>query len=500
MPGSLRSSRITSGASSAASASAVAPSPASPTTSIPSCTSSSTRSPRRTTGWSSTISTEIGASWSMTGRPARDRQLLTGTVIRTTVPGRPERMVSAPPAAAARSRIEASPRPPDGASGANPWPSSATSRTTWRGGLGQGDPDAGRPGVPQRVVQRLLGHPVERRLLPGARARAGRAAVNVTGTPCARPPAPRTGAATRPARPRPGPAGPGRRSPRAARRGPRRRARRPSRSRPGPGRVDRVPGRQHRGGPGVHPDAEQLLRDRVVQLPGQPGPLLAAPRAPGSARTAGRWSARSPRARRTGRAGLLVALGEAAAGRGGGGLVGREDDAEHLVPPSRTGMPRKCGHVRVRGRPALEPGSSRMSASRSGLPSCSSTPSMPCWRGSGPIACRSARLMPSTTNSANESPSSGTPSAAYRASTSERADRTIISSTSRTDSCLATATARPGSPAVARSSSRCCGATRSCTLPHATRARARRHRPAVLGPWAQAGRAARPMRGGRGAA
>ena len=60
MPGSFRSSRITSGACSAASASAVAPSPASPATSIPSCTSSSTRSPRLTTGWSSTISTAMG--------------------------------------------------------------------------------------------------------------------------------------------------------------------------------------------------------------------------------------------------------------------------------------------------------------------------------------------------------------------------------------------------------------------------------------------------------
>ena len=42
-------------------------------------------------------------------------------------------MASAPPTAAARSRIEASPTPPDGASGANPWPSSATSRMTRRG-------------------------------------------------------------------------------------------------------------------------------------------------------------------------------------------------------------------------------------------------------------------------------------------------------------------------------------------------------------------------------
>ena len=74
MPGSLRSRRTTSGAISAASASAVAPSPASPATSIPSCTSSSTRRPRRTTGWSSTISTFIGPVF--------------GTVIGSPSPGR----------------------------------------------------------------------------------------------------------------------------------------------------------------------------------------------------------------------------------------------------------------------------------------------------------------------------------------------------------------------------------------------------------------------------
>ena len=57
-------------------------------------------------------------------------------------------------------------------------------------------------------------------------------------------------------------------------------------------------------------------------------------------------------------------------------------------------------------------GSCRMSASRSGLPSFSSTPSMPCWRGSGPMARHCSALIPSTTNSANELASSGTPSAA----------------------------------------------------------------------------------------
>ena len=80
--------------------------------------------------------------------------------------------------------------------------------------------------------------------------------------------------------------------------------------------------------------------------------------------------------------------------------------------PSRTGTPRKCD---IRGWAAGQPsnrGSWLMSASRSGWPSVSSTPSIPCRRGSGPMACHSASLIPSTTNSANELPSSGTPSAA----------------------------------------------------------------------------------------
>src|SRR5487761_1736502 len=59
LPGILRSSTITSGTSSAAIAAAWAPSKASPTTSMSSWTSSSTRRPCRTTGWSSAISTRI---------------------------------------------------------------------------------------------------------------------------------------------------------------------------------------------------------------------------------------------------------------------------------------------------------------------------------------------------------------------------------------------------------------------------------------------------------
>ena len=59
MPGSLRSSSTMSGDSEVARDTAVCPSPASPTTTMSSCTSSSARSPCRTTGWSSTMSTLI---------------------------------------------------------------------------------------------------------------------------------------------------------------------------------------------------------------------------------------------------------------------------------------------------------------------------------------------------------------------------------------------------------------------------------------------------------
>src|SRR6516165_8498093 len=48
--------------------------------------------------------------------PAVTGTTVTGTVIRTRVPVSPDWTVSVPPAADARSRIEASPSPPDGAS------------------------------------------------------------------------------------------------------------------------------------------------------------------------------------------------------------------------------------------------------------------------------------------------------------------------------------------------------------------------------------------------
>ena len=75
-PGSFRSSRITSGATAAASSTASAPSPASPTTSMSGCRLSSTRSPCRTTGWSSAIRTVIfPAADALTAAPRARRGL-----------------------------------------------------------------------------------------------------------------------------------------------------------------------------------------------------------------------------------------------------------------------------------------------------------------------------------------------------------------------------------------------------------------------------------------
>ena len=128
-----------------------------------------------------------------------------------------------------------------------------------------------------------------------------------------------------------------------------------------------------------------------------------------------------------------------------------------------------------------------MSSSRSGLPSRSITASIPCWRGSGPIAACSLAVRPSTTNSAKVPASPGTPSAAYRAPASDRADRTILPRTSRTDSWLETASTTwltcskisswPASPAAAAG---------AWPIPLTVPARrAERIRPQVLGPWSQ---------------
>ena len=136
---------------------------------------------RRTTGWSSTISTEMGPRHWLPHRLA-----FPGTVIRTVVPFAAgpdgQRAAGRRGALAHRGQPEAAGR----RLGHEPVPVVGHLEHDQARRLGQGDRDAGRAGVPQRVVQRLLRHPVERGL--GRRSSGGKAAaVNATGTPCARP-------------------------------------------------------------------------------------------------------------------------------------------------------------------------------------------------------------------------------------------------------------------------------------------------------------------------
>src|SRR5262249_57302095 len=83
---------------------------------------------------------------------------------------------------------------------------------------------------------------------------------------------------------------------------------------------------EHRRGPGLGPDAEQLLRDRVVQLSRQPGALLedrelaAALVQPGVGQRDGRVRREQPEQ-------LLVPFCEAA----GDTLAGGEDDTEYVT-------------------------------------------------------------------------------------------------------------------------------------------------------------------------
>src|SRR5690348_2994224 len=116
------------------------------------------------------------------------RAAFRGTVIRTVVPFGPDLMASRPPAAAARSRIDSNPRPgpPDGASGANPWPSSDTSSTTRRGVVDRATVTQDAPAWRSALCRASC---ATRYSAASAFWRSGgrQAAVNVTGTPCARP-------------------------------------------------------------------------------------------------------------------------------------------------------------------------------------------------------------------------------------------------------------------------------------------------------------------------
>ncbi len=98
----------------------------------------------------------------------RLRPGLAGTVMRTSVPDEPDLMVSAPPTLAARSPHRGQPDPAGGRLGDEPVAVVADLEGDPARGPGQADADRGRPGVPQRVVQRFLGDPVQCRLLAGA--------------------------------------------------------------------------------------------------------------------------------------------------------------------------------------------------------------------------------------------------------------------------------------------------------------------------------------------
>ncbi len=149
---------------------------------MPSCTSSSARSPCLTTGWSSTRSTLI----TLVSPASADH---VGTSILTVVPAPGVELTrSVPPTAAARSRIDVSPSPARRrARGRTRSRRPATSRTTRRAGPRQRHRHLARARVPQRVVQRLLARPGTPPPAPAAPARARRRAVSRTSTPCARP-------------------------------------------------------------------------------------------------------------------------------------------------------------------------------------------------------------------------------------------------------------------------------------------------------------------------
>src|ERR1700722_8578164 len=111
---------------------------------------------------------------------------LISTVIRTRVPVPPDLMASVPPAAAARSRMEARPTPPDGACGVKPWPSSPTSRLTRRVLRARRTRTVVAPECCSALCRASWATRYRAASFLASRAGSS-AAVNVTGIPCARP-------------------------------------------------------------------------------------------------------------------------------------------------------------------------------------------------------------------------------------------------------------------------------------------------------------------------
>ena len=190
------------------------------------------------------------------------------------------------------------------------------------------------------------------------------------------------------------------------------------------------------GGLGGQPQGEELLADGVVQFVGEPGALLgdgelaAALVQPGVGEGDRRVLGED-------RQQFLVLLGEAAAAlRLGAPLVGEEERADDLVAvPDR--QAEEVGHVGVGGGPALEAGVlADVGEALGAAPRGASRRGCRAGAGSGPMAFHCSSLTPSTTNWAKPPWSSGTPRAAYSASSSSRAEATIVLRTSRTSRCL----------------------------------------------------------------
>ena len=194
-----------------------------------------------------------------------------------------------------------------------------------------------------------------------------------------------------------------------------------------------IPAHQDLGRTRLGPDAEQLLATRVVQFPGQPGAFLEHGELPAALIQPG-IGQRDRRVRGEETEQPLVAFRKSSRPP----LAGSEDDAENIVAvPDRHA--KEIRHIRVGGRPALEPGIGADVRDPQRLSLAQQHAEHAVLAGQRADLLLLPLRYAVVTNSAKDPWSSGTPSAAYLALTSDRADRTIICSTSRVDSCLATA-------------------------------------------------------------
>ena len=242
------------------------------------------RRPSRTTAWSSTISTRIGAQprgdLQPHGRPRARRASRSSSAP-------PSARARAPPSRSARAGARAAPA----SAGSKPTPSSATSSTS----RPSPSPRAARAmrsrrGVAQRVLQRLLGDPQHLAVAAGAGSRGAPSTLELDRPRRGRGRSTLDVLAQRAARARRARASGGRSSKTAsaAPRAPRARAPAARSSCARAARGVALEQRRRRLG-GQH-DAEQLLADDVVQLAREPVALLERSTARGCARTGARSS------------------------------------------------------------------------------------------------------------------------------------------------------------------------------------------------------------------